>query len=950
MSDEKRLKGLMWLGTAGTLLILGGIISILAANWVSVPFVVQVILALAPLAVSLVGWHWYRKRQMPAIEIEEVLGATWAGSVLCAVALLARVLQLPSDGFMFCVTMSVLLAAVTIRLRSTFALLTQMGFVLAISMDRLASSGGVSEWVALLALLLCGALLLPRMREVWYRQTATALVLRYLIAFWVNAYVCILGFLVIEMMTQWTPLECKVLTMGLFFTAQFFIGIWLDEGRPMWNRPLTLVATLTLGTFALMASFSPTSTEQMIMAGVMLVPMVIFLPKVIRSECALFFIVPTVCLLSPFGMLGNIGVIAVSTALLVLGLLRGSRFVANFSMLFLLAFCFCLMAQYDAELMLIGVVFVISGVLFLVVNLCFTRFSQRLIQRFPSLAEPSYLPPISLSDSTKAWLKRLASGLAIAICVGQVVVPGWLLLKRHLILTCGKRYELKVKIYDPRDLFAGKYVSLGYANSEREPLLEEFVGVKRNYLRYYCDERYAGAYERLIRKTDRAILVVRLWRGQALAEELLINGQPAHEYVKSLRQLSPEAQAEQKAREMMVAMSPQMAVAMSLFSYDALKKVSANFPHRDEGGYIPFYLGIDTVWEAFFKEIKQPVDPRTIPHPIWMDRWMNGAEVPNAAFLPVTPEQRVRRIAKIDYSWKWKWDHQLMFPAFTGLPVGVQSDLSFDELAKHYYIALQKTYTDANLRIGKKTTFFTTQPPATAERAMAIWQGMQAAFTETKWVIFTEDGVLPNGFPWDLPKDCLVLVSPKQPEVGVDWVYVPSVGMPLDAVKAPMLDSATQCVGWMMNASLTEPIADAYWVSVLELMTDLNETFTPEVEVETLRAEIEKAYQLNERIFEEDERRFFALLGMTLRQEIAQGEGNPERRARLALIETALKRAKYAQIFKYSQSAEDYAQWHLRTEGVLPNWQEVSSLDAEELMRMLWRELYGDRPTPVATP
>jgi hypothetical protein len=174
--------------------------------------------------------------------------------------------------------------------------------------------------------------------------------------------------------------------------------------------------------------------------------------------------------------------------------------------------------------------------------------------------------------------------------------------------------------------------------------------------------------------------------------------------------------------------------------------------------------------------------------------------------------------------------------------------------------------------------------------------------------------------------------------------------MSLDAVKAPMLDSATQCVGWMTNASLTEPIADAYWVSVLEVMTDLNETFTPEVEVETLRAEIEKAYQLNERIFVEDERRFFALLGMTLRQEIAQGEVNPERRARLALIETALKRAKYAQIFKYSQSAEDYAQWYLRTEGVLPNWQEVSTLDAEELMRMLWRELYGDRPTPVATP
>lgn len=121
--------------------------------------------------------------------------------------------------------------------------------------------------------------------------------------------------------------------------------------------------------------------------------------------------------------------------------------------------------------------------------------------------------------------KLLRSLIALGL-VAQAVVPGWMLLHRHLILTRGERVEFPVRFHDPRDLLMGHYVQL-QAN-DFPPALQ---GVPKNYLRYYCDQRYAKAADAGTFGNPEATLVVRVWRGAALAEALRLEGLPAEVYM-----------------------------------------------------------------------------------------------------------------------------------------------------------------------------------------------------------------------------------------------------------------------------------------------------------------------------------------------------------------------------------------------------------------------------------
>ncbi len=130
--------------------------------------------------------------------------------------------------------------------------------------------------------------------------------------------------------------------------------------------------------------------------------------------------------------------------------------------------------------------------------------------------------------------------------VAQTLVPTWMLLKHHLILTRGEKVTLDVTFYDPRDLFMGHYVRLSIDGEIPEPL----KGVPNNYLRYYCDQRYAKLLDKAVRGEHKAELDVRVWRGSALAEELRINGMPAYAYVEQ-KGLSPEKKEEDRTRPLL---------------------------------------------------------------------------------------------------------------------------------------------------------------------------------------------------------------------------------------------------------------------------------------------------------------------------------------------------------------------------------------------------------------
>lgn len=125
--------------------------------------------------------------------------------------------------------------------------------------------------------------------------------------------------------------------------------------------------------------------------------------------------------------------------------------------------------------------------------------------------------------------KFIRIGLFTLAVLAQLAVPTWMLVKHHLILTQGEKVSLTVTTYDPSDLFMGRYVRLNPLD-ELPPILE---GVDRHYLRYYCDERYATVLDSAMGRRNEFVaqLDVRVWKGEALAEMLWINGQPAYDYV-----------------------------------------------------------------------------------------------------------------------------------------------------------------------------------------------------------------------------------------------------------------------------------------------------------------------------------------------------------------------------------------------------------------------------------
>lgn len=70
----KTLNSTIWLGTMGSLLIVGGIIALLASNWVYIPFFVQVAIAFIPLVLGWIGFVMLVIRGITSLSYHEILG------------------------------------------------------------------------------------------------------------------------------------------------------------------------------------------------------------------------------------------------------------------------------------------------------------------------------------------------------------------------------------------------------------------------------------------------------------------------------------------------------------------------------------------------------------------------------------------------------------------------------------------------------------------------------------------------------------------------------------------------------------------------------------------------------------------------------------------------------------------------------------------------------------
>ena len=875
--SQMQLKGMFWLGLAGVSLILGGIISILAANWVHVPFVAQVSLALAPLAISLFALRWVERKATLNEDVEEVFGTAWAGSVLCAVALLARVLQLASDAFAFCATMVVLLSAVTWRLRSIMASLVQVGFLFALIGVDVPSFLGLSDGMcSLVVLLLGGALTAPR---VWANCRLTGVRGIFAKAVAVIALYIYATALVVRVIDLCDAMRYCAGSLLVLFSLLAACWFWIEQRVGSWKRPLSLFGMVIVGCCLLVGGVSDAMLWP---SGVLvLIGLACQWRWSVRSNAVLLFLVPIVCLCRELGLLGDGLIVLGVSAIMIVGLVRGSRLVANYALVFLLIFCSLIAARYDAKLMLLGLLFVVSGILLSLLNRYFSRLSGWVTQRYPALCETVYLPPVpTLPEPFKTTCKRFLLRIAVVVIVAQVVVPSWLLVKRHLILTRGEVIELNVTLRDPRDLFAGRYVRL-WCNE----LPEALKGVPQHYLRYYCDERYAADFERAVISTsEKARLRVRLWRGNALAEELLIGGLPAYEYVQ--QQKEPE-------KTLMDFGKVRMGYSIEACTEIGVVAPVTNFNHAKRSTYAPLVLGMDEIWRTYLASLQIDATHR-VPHLLWMDKWLANEALPPEAFPVMTPKQYERHLeafrdlpATVRYR---------LLPAFTGWPKTLPTcDKTFEECAARYYKVLAENVFTWHFN----EQFFSFYPPRDETEAIAIWTAMDTACKTSQWFIFAKDQSLPEGFPWNLPAKRLWVISQTPPGQTVNWIkWFPDVKT-FEGETEETLAAIPNCKGWMVNATLAD------WERVQGDETELRATIAQTAK--SLNASCSSLQQLSE--LEIHLTALYQLL------QVQQRETTPQLTADLQQLKTWFTDIQKALVFATAEDVEAYQQWHLRHHG-----------------------------------
>lgn len=358
----------------------------------------------------------------------------------------------------------------------------------------------------------------------------------------------------------------------------------------------------------------------------------------------------------------------------------------------------------------------------------------------------------------------------VLLCLGlaaQALVPGWMVLKRHLILTRGERVTLKVTVYDPRDLFMGHYVQLHV--EELPPILK---GIPRNYLRYYCDQRYAMAIDRGTQKAD-AELDVRVWRGCALAEALRIGGMPAYAYAREVTQgrtptVPPPTPKKTVIRfgRFRVDVPPMLAEGWGWSRARSLR----------EQGYTHVQMPVNTleVWRLARKRLGLLSGPPLTP-----------------------PESRARQAAMRAMSSCWgRMDGCCVIPLFDGFAFPCARP--FAEQAAAYYDALQEA---CGGRLGRVALEATRPLDVPAKDA---WEAAKRAFPEAE--LFLHGTAVPEGIPPE--RVALILPAlPDTPPTGVRWMVAGvadapkgSAGRVQELTLLPPLEPSTEAPQALLTA------------------------------------------------------------------------------------------------------------------------------------------------------
>lgn len=390
------LRSLFWFGCGGGALIIGGIIAVLAANWKEISFPLQVAIALLPLATALVLYALALRRSPLAREVDEVLGILWGGGVLCATALLGRVLQLSSSSFAFCATVTLLLAPVVLALRATSAWMAFAGFALgsALALFQDGLPGCACFAKESLASLLTGqaiclaalALVAWRLAPRWRETGALAQSERTLAACFLCAYAGLTSGMFFTHLENTSLDTLPAAACWLFPLAlPLCVGLWVERGQRSQSRVLTTLGGVLLLGFGI-CSFSAWTAIPIHLGltsylavglyalgcGALLVlcknrvgafPLCV-LPMALAGHLVAMPLVPLA-----LQLVVAIGGIAVA-------LIYASRTLANLSLGYLVLAVWLGFVALDSSLMARGLIFICGGLLLLILNLLFAKFTR----------------------------------------------------------------------------------------------------------------------------------------------------------------------------------------------------------------------------------------------------------------------------------------------------------------------------------------------------------------------------------------------------------------------------------------------------------------------------------------------------------------------------------------------------------------------------------------------
>lgn len=382
--QSRGLPGTLWLGTAGAALMVAGMVALLAANWHKVPLWAQVALALTPLVAGWVGYAWLRLRKVESLGAQEVVGVVWAGGVVCALALLGRVLQASSTQLSFCLTVAALLLPVVYAVRATFAWVAACVFLLVALADMSPHFGLCdARGCGSLALLMGGvALLAPRLAWAWRTSGGYARVQRTLaavasipMALMLSFWLCSFG----------KGLACPFLSkpeVPLFLlgaSLPLLVGT-LAEGRHAAAKERTL--SLFGGLFFVVTTLVMRETsrrgmpflEGAILAGVIAVALVATRRWTLRHEGIFLLLYPITLVHLP--LLNLTLTLAVGIWAIVRGVRQGDRADANEGLLVTLWVAVLFFGTSSLSLPAIAGVFLVGGLVMVVLNLLLSRVKQ----------------------------------------------------------------------------------------------------------------------------------------------------------------------------------------------------------------------------------------------------------------------------------------------------------------------------------------------------------------------------------------------------------------------------------------------------------------------------------------------------------------------------------------------------------------------------------------------